>query len=580
MKQMIGRQAWMGVLLLLVAGVATAPVEAQQDAGERITILVPNLAPGEGLRDRFGNRTARELRSLIDDLHTHQTVDDRDLRSVLRQYDLRTEDLYQCINARQLAMQQGWGLVLCGEYQAAGNGEVLVTASFIGAEGGETFDVEPFTVSERDPQAAARQILETFDEWQRQQRHTYICSQYMESDQWEQALTNCRRALEINPDARSVQYMVAFIHRELDQRDESLAKLEAILEADPIHQDALQLAGIVATEKGERERAREYLDRYMELNPADTRVRLSIATDIANAGDPEAAMSFAKEGLEHEPDNLDLLTYVGHFATNAAVQAESRLARNGDEDPIHISSLFATAADSYEQVLEAQGEETDPQILERLVIAQFKLGRADEAIALGRRATEIAPDNAAVWDAYSRALAEGGEVQEALAAIERVEELGRTSPALTQRYAGLQLQQGNTGAAVNALRAAVERGDLESSDAFRVIFRQAHQTFQAGRLNEAYQILDQARPLAMAESDRLARNFWRGYYVFEQAKVAHEPQTAESARRAKPMFERAIELFQQARGYEQIERSANVPAFINQAQQFLEIQDALIRRGR
>jgi hypothetical protein len=46
------------------------------------------------------------------------------------------------------------------------------------------------------------------------------------------------------------------------------------------------------------------------------------------------------------------------------------------------------------------------------------------------------------------------------------------------------------------------------------------------------------------------------------------------------MFERAIELFQAARGYERIEQSANVPAFINQARQFIEIQDALIRRGR
>jgi tetratricopeptide (TPR) repeat protein len=583
MKQMIGRQAWAALAVLLVASVVTTPASAQQEMGGRIVILVPNLAPGEGLRDRFGAQVARELRSQINNLRTHQTVQDRDLRDALRRYNLNDEDLYECIRARQLAMQHDWGLVLCGDYQDVGGGEVEVTALFVGAQSGESFEVEPFRVSERDTRAAAQRILQTFDEWQNQLRHTVFCQQYMESQQWEQAITNCERALAINPGSRTAQYMMAYIHWQTEDRPGALARLDALLEADPIHQDALKLAGIVATEMGERDRARDYLNRYMELNPGDVGVRLSIATDISNAGDPEAALRFAQEGMDIEPDDLNLLTYIGHFATNAAVNAEAAMGRNNGAgvDPAQITSFYETAARAYEQVFDAKGDSTDVQILERLVIARFKLGQMEEAVALGRRVTESRPDHPGLWEAYSRALEEAGRVSDALAAIERAQSMGRNTPALTQRAALLQLRQGNSSGAIAALRAAIDRGDIEASDGFRIMFRHAHQDkFRQGQISDAFRVLEQAGPLAVAENDRLARSFWMGYFLFEQAKQAHEPQTADSARRAKPMFERAIELFQGARGYERIEPSANVPAFINQARQFIEIQDALIRRGR
>jgi tetratricopeptide (TPR) repeat protein len=581
MKQMIGRQVWVALSLLLLAGVATTPVAAQE-MGERITILVPNLVPGEGLRDRFGNQVARELRSQIDGMRTHQTVSDRDLRDALRSVGVTERDLNSCIAARQLAMNQNWGLVVCGEYENVGGGDVQVTASFVAAESGVAMDVAPFRISERDARGAAQQLLQTFDEWQNQLRLTVFCQQYKESDQFEQAITNCERALAINPNSRDARFLLAAIHYDMENFEGALQELEVILEADPIFQDALNLAGRSATRLGQRDRARAYFDRYMELNPADVGIRLAVATDIANEGDPEGALRFAEPALEQEPDNLNLLTYIGHFAVNAASQAEQRLARNNGQgvDAAQISALFRTGADAYQRVFQAHGDSTDARVLENLVVARVKLGQTSEAVSLGRQVTEIMPDNPAIWDAYSRALEEAGQFQQALAAIERTQSLGRTSPALTQRLALLQLRQGNANAAIAGLRAAADRGDIDASNAFAIMFNYANSRARAGQIADALRVLEQAGPLATADNLRLARNFWMGYYVFEQAKQVHEPQTAESARRAKPMFERAIELFQSARGYERIEQSANVPAFINQARQFLEIQDALIRRGR
>jgi hypothetical protein len=143
----------------------------------------------------------------------------------------------------------------------------------------------------------------------------------------------------------------------------------------------------------------------------------------------------------------------------------------------------------------------------------------------------------------------------------------------------LMLGQNNVTDAVATLSAAVQRGDVQPRAAFAIVFRHAHQARGAGRLADAHRVLEQAGPLATAEEDRLARNFWMGYALFEQARTPM-PETAAAAQRAKPMFERALELFQSARGYERIEPSANVPAYIENSRRFLEIADALIRRGR
>ncbi|HSH45598.1 MAG TPA: BTAD domain-containing putative transcriptional regulator, partial [Longimicrobiales bacterium] len=246
-----------------------------------------------------------------------------------------------------------------------------------------------------------------------------------------------------------------------------------------------------------------------------------------------------------------------------------------------VTELYQTAADSYQRVFEEQGQETEPRILERLIVALFKLQRYDEAIAMGEQATAALPENGTIWVAHSRALEQADRTEEALAAIERAESLGEASPALSQRKALLQLASGNTAEGMAALKSAVDQGMMEPSAAFQIVFAAAYQdNYQQGNMDVAFDLLDAAGDLAVNEEDRLTRNFWRGYIVYQQAQSVHEPMTAESAARAKPMFERALELFQAARGYEQIHSSADVPSLIDATQRFIEIEEALIRRGR
>lgn len=590
MKRLIERNATLALAAFLAAGCATTapePAVAQElGEGDRIIIMVPNLAPQQGANDNFGEDVAEELRDIINELHTHQAVTERQINRARKDFDLDRDELYNCVRARQLAMQKGWGLVLCGVYEEVGNDSVHVEASFVGSQDGQEFAVPPFTAHEDDEETAAQQILETFDRFQTQLRHTVFCQQYMDSQQWEEALSNCNQALEINPTYTSALYKKAFILREMERYDESLSTLDELLEEDPIHQDALKLAGIVATSAGYSTEARDYFDRYMELNPGDVAVRLTIARDISNAGDPAAALEFAREGLEIEPDNMTLITYIGHFAANAASQAERAMnnpdvTAQGAVDPSRVQQYYQTAAESYQQVFEAEGAETDPQILDRLIVALFKLERYDEAVSLASRAVEVHPENPGLWQSYARALQEAGQLEEALAALEKTEELGQESAALTQRKGQILLSLDRDDEAVAAIIGGAEAGLYGAQDAFNTIFAHAYQQeFQKGNLDAAFGLLEAAGPVAESREHTLARNFWRGFILYQQGQQLHQPQTAESARRALPVFERALEFFEAARGYEQIHASADVPKFLNATQQFIEIEEALIERGR
>ena len=587
MKRQIVRHVLPVLAIGFLAAVGATPLAAQQlGAGDRITIMVPDLAPLNDANDNFGEDVAEDIRELINELHTHQTVSRREIRRARREYDLDRDELYNCVRARQLAMQKNWGLVLCGSYEEVGDDSVHVTASFIGSRDGQEFEVPAFSIDEDEHETAARQILETFDRWQTMLRHAVFCQQYMDSQQWGEALRNCNTALEINPTYISALYKKAYILREQEEYQAALETLDRLLEIDEVHQDALKLAGIVATSADQPQRARDYFDRYMELNPGDVAVRLTIARDISNAGDPAQALEFAQEGLEIEPDNLTLITYIGHFAANAASAAERAMNNpeveaQGAVDPSKITEYYQTAAESYTHVFEEQSAETEPQILERLIVSLFKLERYDEAVTLGSRAIDVYPENADIWESYSRALQEAGQTERALAAIDSTEALGKRTPGLIQRKGQILLRMDRDEEAVNTLIGGAEDGLFRPTDAFRAVFAHAYQEeFQNGNMDAAFQLLEAVGPVAEAREDVLARNFWRGYILFRQAQEVHAPATAESAREALPMFERALEFFQAAQGYEEIHASADVPKFIDNTQRFIEIEEALIERGR
>jgi hypothetical protein len=74
-------------------------------------------------------------------------------------------------------------------------------------------------------------------------------------------------------------------------------------------------------------------------------------------------------------------------------------------------------------------------------------------------------------------------------------------------------------------------------------------------------------------------NFWHGYSIYQMAVKEQEPQTLPTAQATLPRFREAITLLQQS-GSSPASVNVNLATLLENATTYIEIQDAIIKRGR
>jgi len=572
-------------LLLVATGfVAVQPVGAQDPApaqpnASRYRVLVPSLERKGEVRADFGKKVAEIVAKSIEKLPTHIPVESKEVKESLRKFKLKEEEL-DCIKSRQLAVQINAELVMCGQYEPAGSG-YSVAAQFISAKTGETFEVSSFQAS--DPAQAASHIYGSFENYVKQISLAAFCADYLASQQWPNALENCNQALAINPNSQvalmgkgMALYRMGMAADQSAVTDsakltESLGVYKKVLEINPVNQDAMRQAGVIAARLGQAEASRQYFRQYMELNPGDVGVRLAIASEASKNGDPEGALRIIEEGLKNDSTSVDLMTYAGHFAIQAAQKAAEK-----DRAP-----FFTTAARYYTKVFEKQDTATDAGILQNLVLAQVQLGNNDEAVNVGRRAVTARPKDAAVWVAYSTALQAAKRTNEALAALDTASAIDPKLPRLAVRRATALLSAGRLEDAKGAFREAIANG-ADANEAAQAVFVEGFEKYRANSFDSALDYFALARDLATDAKTRGQTNFWTGMIHYQRGIAVAKPQTAKAARSALPMFQRALEYFQGGGvdTYASSTRGVNLSQTISAVRQYIDIQNTIIKQNR
>jgi tetratricopeptide (TPR) repeat protein len=557
-----------------LAGLTTAQVAEAQQAGSRYRVLIPALEAHNGADARVGARVADELRKQISRLPTHTAVEDRDVREALRRYKLTERDLLDCIKARQLAVQMQAELVMCGSYEPAPGG-LQMTATFTGARTGDSFEVPAFV--ESDHRAAATHIFSSFENFVNLTRLTAFGLDYLGSQQWDNALDHCRRALEISDQSIPASYCVARALLELEDLEGSLAMHRRVLDLNPIHTDALLTGGIVAARLDDQTTARDYFNQYLELNPGNVDVRLRVATDLARAGDPAGALRIAEEGLVDNPEHLALREFAGHYALAAAQRLAGQGGANGDA--ADATRMYEKALGYYREIFEKRGEETEATLLLRMMQTLNQLERHQEAVELGAQVVQVRRDNPAIWAIYADALQRVGRMDQAITALDEVAALDPEYANLYARRGLWLLQAGQVGRAREAFRAALQRNEISGDDVANMLFNYGYnERFRRGQEEAAIEFLDESRQFATSPELRARSTFFIGVAHFNRARRIQEASTPASARQSLPIFQTALQHFEQSRAYREQERA--VAQFIEQSKTFIEIQEALIRRGR
>jgi tetratricopeptide (TPR) repeat protein len=562
-----------------IAGAALlAPAPAQAQEGGRMRILAPALAPEGGARDDFGKKVAEEFRKEVDKLATHAPFEGRELRDALKKYDVKEEELsaQQCVKARQLAGLIQIPLVMCGSYTPSGDG-MAVTATIISPQTSDMFTLEPFTAS--DPRQAAQQIIAQFTDFTVALSNAGYCGQSLESQQWAQALEQCNKSLEANPTGKSALYGKAMALWKMDSLQTALSVFQQIIELDPGHQEALYSAGIVATSLEQRDIASRYFHEYLALNPGNAAVRLTVAGEAAKAGDPETALGIVEEGLSGDSVDIALFQYAGQLATAAAMKKSNESGAQDELSP-EARALFEKSFEYLSKVMDEKGAEADASMVSNMVIVLNKLDRHQETIELARRAQAQNIDvDTNFWLAFAESLKESGDLNGAIAALESA--VAKDPEArVNARIAVWLIQEGRIADAAAPAKRAVDRGEMDGNELSRMIagmgFRDKAQKEQHGEAIQYYEI---ARQFATDEAAKGYVNYFHGYSVLKQAIAAQEPSTLASARASLPMFQRAKSLLQSATGLP-AEQQRSRAQLIDQTDQFIEIQELLIQRGR
>lgn len=572
------------VFTLLAAALVVAPAAgvSAQEMG-RFRVLIPNFEPLQEANKKFGEKTAEELRELINTLATHQPIEKKEIEQSLKRFKMKMEEL-DCIRTRQLASQIDAQVALCASYVEQGEKQFVVNAEFWDVASGESFKVETTSAAEKEEQAAAQHIFDSFDRYVQQVRFAQFCGEYAQSQQWDNALRNCDQALELNPNAVGTRYQRARILYESNRYPEALEELERVLELNQFHEDALQLAGYISAKEGLDDRALNYYQQYLELNPGNAAVRMRIAYDLAQAGDPQGAMQLIQVGLDVDPENPDLWEQYGGFAFAAALEiAQSAAvgAENGGGVPPEAIEYYRKAIDAYNKVFAAKGADTPVGHLRNIIVAHIQLDELEQAISMAQRALETHPQEDALWSTYADALQRAGRLDDAIAALDRVKEINPSYPNVSLRQGNWLIQAGRVQDAVAVLSSTAAEDPERADQAARLIFADGYSKgIQKNDYGYAVRVFSVAKELPNLKPEMANQlNFWHGYALFQGAVKEQEAQTLQSAQATLPKFQQALRLFGQVGNYP---RTVNVDIAQLQGntQTYIEIQEAIIKRGR
>jgi tetratricopeptide (TPR) repeat protein len=555
-------------------GAGAAPASAQ--AQSRFRVLVPDFINAEGKSTRNGGRLADRVRDQINQMPTHAPAEEKAWKDALKKYGLKESEM-DCVKWRQLASQADVAaLILCGTLDETSG---AVTAGFHPAGGGDAFDVPQFAF--QSPEQAAEQVVQAFQTYVRQLSLVTFCDDAIKSQNWQSALDLCNQAVELNPKSVSAHYArgSALMNMDPPRNEEAFEAFRTVLEIEPLKQEAMLAAGILASKLGRQDVSQQYFREYLDLNPGDDNVRLTIAHDLANAGDPAGALLLVEEPANAADASATLIEYAGHFAMNAGLGKLQERPANGNAEEANV--LFQKAITHFERAVQMKGDTADASVLRSLMLAYKNVGNDERALAMGRRATEGSED-AQTWLVYSDILRDADRIDEAIAAIDRAASLDPNLSGLAFRKAVILFEDGKLDQALAAAKAGIASNSVQPDQAENLAQQMALRGFnttQSGNPAGALPFFAAAREIGKAERTVGMINFFHGYALIKQADpILRTAETAAPARRAKPMIERAIVLLESAAAY--TEQAALRAQLLEQARQFLDVANALIASGR
>ena len=232
-------------------------------------------------------------------------------------------------------------------------------------------------------------------------------------------------------------------------------------------------------------------------------------------------------------------------------------------------------------MFEGKGSETPVGHLRNIIAAYIQLDEIASAVEVGGRVLETHAQEDVLWSIYADALQRNDQLTEAIAALDRVREINPSHPSARLRQGNWLIQAGRIEDAVAVLKDAAADDPQRAEQAARMIFADAYQKgYQQKDYQYAITGMSAAKELLDPSEGFVSQlNFWHGFSVYQAAVLEQAPQTLETAEATLPKFRTAMDLFNQSGAYP-ASVNVNLTELLANATTYVEIQDAIIKRGR
>jgi tetratricopeptide (TPR) repeat protein len=329
-------------------------------------------------------------------------------------------------------------------------------------------------------------------------------------EQFEEAMSEYCKALEIKPDDAKTYINLGFVLANRGRIDEAIACYRKALEIKPDYAEGLNNLGNALAGRRQFDEAISQYRKALESEPDYAEAHINLGLALAGRGQTDEAIACYWRALEIKPDcaeahyNLGIALAGRGQSDEAIAHYRQALEIKPDYAEAHVNLGLALAGCG--QTDEAIGHyrqalETKPDCAEahyNLGLTLAGCGQFDEAIAHFRKALEIQPDHRKAHNNLGLVLANRGQIGEAIFHFRKALEI---KPDYVEAHNNLGLAlagRGQFDEAVVHYRKALEIKPDDAGTHYNLGLALA----SSGRLDEALQQYQKALGLASARNDR------------------------------------------------------------------------------
>ena len=267
------------------------------------------------------------------------------------------------------------------------------------------------------------------------QFHADLGDAFLAIGQFDEAIQQCQRALELDPGRVDVHNNLGAALVGRGRIDEAMAHFQRVLEITPDDAEAHNDLGFALAARGRMDEAMAHFVRALIIKPGHVLAHNNLGLALAGRGRIDEAIAQYRQALEIKPDyaeahvNLGMALTVRGRIDQAIGHYQQALKIKPDYAEAHVHLGMALMAhgrvdeaiEQYQRALKIKPDHAEAHV--NLGIALAGSGRIDEAMAHFQRALEIKPDYAEAHIDLGTALANRGRMDEATAHFQKALEI-------------------------------------------------------------------------------------------------------------------------------------------------------------